>query len=278
MSVSLHNRTDNLTLCLSDWFRLGLGTKSEFKHSEFIDPAQIAAFLHYAGEKKVIAGKAEFKSWFAFSSGPGYTRIKNYVFPWGRNALEEAWVELRLPGQRYWLEIPYGFTRNPRDRLSPAIPSAGPPATAAAMEKLPSGDKILKWSRVRYPYARIQNSWSYELILSNPFDGRAEIVLYRDDCAVGMSMFLWNLDTPKTAVTIVEADGGAHTGLGMARVLHDDGMRRSDTFHFSRVPSDARDWGTIRVRIGDKEYKRMIPSSMYNYTHGHAVPESAPGT
>ena len=56
LRISLHHRTKDFTLCLSDSFRLGFGAK-EFKDSEFIDPVQIAAFLHYAGEKKVIAGK-----------------------------------------------------------------------------------------------------------------------------------------------------------------------------------------------------------------------------
>src|ERR1700730_1276120 len=123
LRVSLRNGTKDFTLCFSNGFRRG-------EDSQFIEPAQITAFLHYAGEKKVIAGKTEFKGWgwISFSSGPGYIRRLNYVFPWGRNVLKEAWVELRLPGQRYWLEVPYGFTRNPQERLSPAIAPGRPPA------------------------------------------------------------------------------------------------------------------------------------------------------
>ena len=205
-----------------------------------------------------------------FISGLGYTRTLNFVFPWGRNVLEEAWVELRLPGQRYWLEVPYGFTRSPEKRLAPAIPSGDLLPRQRQWRSFHQADKVLKWSRVHYSYAQIQNDWSYELILSNPFDSKAEVVLYREDVAVGKSMFLWNLDTPKTAIAIIEADGTEHPGLGMAIALHEDGMRRSDTFRFPRIPSDARDWGTIRIKIADKEYERVIPSSMYNYFHGHA--------
>ena len=42
----------------------------------------------------------------------------HYVFPWQRNRFDEAWIELALPHDKFWIEIPYGFTRNPSDPLA----------------------------------------------------------------------------------------------------------------------------------------------------------------
>ncbi len=60
----------------------------------------------------------------------------------------------------------------------------------------------------------------------------------------------------------------------MSLRLHEDGMRRSDTFHLSRTGNSERSWGAIEVQVDEKTYRAIIPSSLYQYTHGHA--ETAP--
>jgi hypothetical protein len=49
--------------------------------------------------------------------------------------MEEAWVELVLSGQTYWIELPYGFTRNPADPL-PSDARRGKPVFPPTMKTL----------------------------------------------------------------------------------------------------------------------------------------------
>ncbi len=56
--------------------------------------------------------------------------------------------------------------------------------------------------------------------------------------------------------------------------LHDDGMRRSDSFDFNRNPGERelRDWGTMIISIDGKESTLAMPSSLFRYVHGIADP------
>lgn len=208
-------------------------------------------------------------TWLGRSRGTSYRRT--FRFPWRENALEEAWVELRLGEQRLWLEVPYGFTRNPADAIDGAKTRVGPPAVAPAMKGLKAGDKIVPWLHVDYDLGEIQNGWRLSLQQANLFDAESEIVLYRGDHEIGKSMFLWELHTPKTSVAIKRAGDRDLIGRGMSIRLHDDGYLRSDTFKFNRDAGDGeRGWGTMAVTVDDKQYECVLPSSLFLYVHGHA--------
>jgi len=190
-------------------------------------------------------------------------------FPWGANALEESWIEISISPERYWLEIPYGFDRNPTDPLSPSMPGSSP-KFVSAMKSLTEHDHVLRWQNVHYDLGVIQNGWGLSLLQSNPFDAESEVVLCRDDIAVGKSMYLWNLHTPRTTVRLLYADGSVINSLCTDIRLHGDGMRRSDTFHINRNGFDNRRcWGQIEISVDDKSYRVVLPSSLYKYTHGH---------
>lgn len=190
-------------------------------------------------------------------------------FPWSANTLEEAWVEVAIGSERYWLEIPYGFCRNPNDPLPLSIPG-GAPKSFSAMKSLTEHDHVIHWRDVHYDLGKIQNGWRLSLIQSNPFDAESEVELYRDDDAVGKSMYLWDLHTPRTALRVVNANGRMINGFCVEIRLHEDGMRRSDTFKINRNGDDSRSWGKIEISVDDKTYQVVVPSSLFKYTHGHA--------
>jgi hypothetical protein len=191
-------------------------------------------------------------------------------FPWGTNTIEESWIEVFMGTERYWLEIPYGFDRNPNEPLPPSIPG-GRPKFVTAMKSLTDHDHVLRWQNVQYDLGKIQNGWQLSLIQSNPFDAESEAVLYRDDSVVGKSMYLWDLHTPRTSLRVLDADGSVINGFCVSLRLHDDGMRRSDTFDIGRNGfDDQRSWGQIEITVDGKSYRVVVPSSLFKYTHGHA--------
>jgi hypothetical protein len=192
-------------------------------------------------------------------------------FPWGTNTFEEGWIEIQFGKQRYWLEIPYGFTRNPRDPL-PQPRNGDRPACAPAIR---ATDRILHWRTVHYDLGEIQNSWRLFLVQSNPFNGQSEVILYREDTQVGKSMYLWDLHSPATKVQVIDRSGNVIQSRCMSLRIHDDGMRRSDTFNIFQYRNSEWSWGAIEVDVDGKTYRVVVPSSLYKYTQGHA--EDLPG-
>lgn len=191
--------------------------------------------------------------------------------------MEEAWIECRLPGQTYWVEIPYGFTRNPADPLTPTRAIRGGPALAPAMKSIDPKDRILPWAYVTYDLGEIQNQWRAEVHVTNPGDAAADVVLYRGDTAVGKSMYLWNLQTPTTNLEIDDPTGGHLTPLPFGIRLHEDGSRRSDSFKFFRDGnSDLRGWGTATLKVDDRSYSFTLPSSLFKFLHGVLAPPGYP--
>jgi hypothetical protein len=186
-------------------------------------------------------------------------------FPWGENRLTAAWIAVEIGDRVVWLELPYGFDRDPSKALSPSSQLELPMKPVSIPEK-----DVIQWESVYYDFGEIQNSWRLSLIQSNPFDARAEIVLYREDSAIGKSMFLWDLHTPRTGIRIIESDGGTVKGMCLSLRLQDDGYRRSDTYRFNRNGIPGRSWGEIEVTVGPQSYRMPIPSSMFKYVHGHS--------
>ena len=231
------------------------------------DPSKFVVRLHLSDGKVVMpmVGKSP-PVWIgAGSAGITYSLI--YLFPWDRNVMEEAWVELVLLGQTYWIELPYGFTRNPADAL-PSDATRKEPVFPPTMKTLGAKDHLVPWQHVSYDLGKIQNAWRLSLEVANPFDAQAEVTLYRDDSKIGGSMFLWSLDTPRTAMEIKTARGRALPARRMGIRLHEDGMRRIDDFSFNRVPEEGRDWGRVVIQVDDKAYECVVPSSLFKYVHG----------
>jgi hypothetical protein len=190
-----------------------------------------------------------------------------YYFPWQRNALEEAWVELAVGGQNFWIEIPYGFTRNPSDPL-PTKAKSGSPVFPPTMKELGEKDHLVPWLHVTYDFGKIQNDWRLSLELANPFDASAEVILYQNPGGEGESVYRWKLDTPRTKVAVRLSDGTFLHSHQMAARLHTDGMRRSDDHSFSTYPVDGRGWGEVIIEVDGRPYIRTIPSSLFQNAHG----------
>jgi hypothetical protein len=195
-----------------------------------------------------------------------------WTFPWGRNSLDEAWIELFAAGRRYWIELPYGFARNPADAET-ADAERGRPQYPATM-KVSADDVLVPWLRVVYDLGQIRPRWRLTIELANPFDTTAETILYRDDFQVGRSRYLWTLEAPRMAMEIRRPGDRADVALRTAVRLHEDGMRRSDEFAFGRDGSseNGRIWGTATVRVDTAAISIRIPSSLFKYLHGITDP------
>jgi hypothetical protein len=189
-------------------------------------------------------------------------------FPWGTNALEESWIEVLMGTERYWVEIPYGFDRNPVDPLPPAFPG-GPPTFVPAMKSLTSHDHVVRWQTVHYDFGVIQNGWRLSLIQSNSVAAESEVVLYREDVKIGTATS-WATNSPATALSVLDA-GGTIIGSHCNDVhIQDGGMERSNLYEIDRNGDDQRCWGQIEIGVDDKSYWIIVPSSLYKYAHGHA--------
>jgi hypothetical protein len=185
-------------------------------------------------------------------------------FPWGANTLEESWIEVGIGKERYWLEVPYGFDRALTAPLPPAVPKAAGPKFAAAMKSLTERDHIVRWESVLYDLGAIHDGWRLWVIQSNPYHSETDVVLYRDDRQL-------DLDQPRTAVRIRDGSGLDRSARQVGRRLHDDGLRRSDSFRVGSVFNDTRGWASIAIDVGGKSYEFTVPSSVYMSAHGHAV-------
>jgi hypothetical protein len=212
-------------------------------------------------EGKNLLNAPSSTSWSAhLSNGMDALQVMTY-FPWSTNALEECWIEVLIGSERYWVEIPYGFDRNPAD-APPSSIHAGPPKFVAAMKSPTKHDHVVRWENVEYDLSR-EGHVELSLKQANLFDAESKVVLYSD--ASG-----WRLDSPKTVARILDADGTVRDGFCVNLNLNDNHGRRTDTFQFGRYGDDLRCWGQIEVNVGDKSYRVVVPSSLYKYIHGHA--------
>ena len=189
-------------------------------------------------------------------------------FPWGTNALEECWIEVSMGTERYWVEIPYGFDRNPADPPPSSFPG-GPPKFVSAMKSLTDHDHVMRWQTVHYDLGVIQNGWRLSLIQSNSVEAESEVVLYREDVKIGTATS-WETNSPATALRVLDASGtiiGSHcTDVH----IQDGGMERSNKYVIARNGDDQRCWGQIEISVDNKSYRVVVPSSLYKYAHGHA--------
>jgi hypothetical protein len=207
--------------------------------------------------------------------GLGSVPMKDARFDWQGNTFDEAWVEVDLgDAGRYWLEVPYGFVRDPAAPL-PTSDARTTARLAPRMSTLGPRDHLVPFRHARYEVGEIQNGWRLAVIASNPFDAHVELELYREDVVIGESAYRWSLLEPRTDIEIVGHVGGLARSMQMESRLHEDGMRRSDHFTVFRRQDGRRGWGTIRATVGEDTYEVRVPSSLYLYTHGTADPYHA---
>ena len=142
------------------------------------------------------------------------------------------------------------------------------------MKTLPKQSRIVTWKHVSYDLGVIQNKWRLSVNHSNPFAAHSEIVLYRDDGQIGKSIYLWELHSPRTKVSILQQNGFRLESRAMSIRLHEGGKHRIDRFQFNvhGGNEELRNWGTIVIKVDEKEWKTTIPSSLYKYVHGVADP------
>jgi hypothetical protein len=192
-------------------------------------------------------------------------------FPWGTNTLEEAWIEVTISSNRYWVEIPYGFDRKPAGPLAPSNTN-GPPRFVPAMKSLTEHGHVVRWESVHYDLGEIQNGWRLFLIQSNSDEAESQVVLYPEHVKIGTATSwnaaAWKTNSPATALRVLDATG---TIIGSHRIdvdLSYNGMGYA--YDLARNGDDQRCWGRIEISVGDKTYGVVVPSSLYKYAHGHA--------
>lgn len=204
---------------------------------------------------------------FSFPGEEPNPQVMTY-FPWGANALQEAWLEVSIGTERYWLELPYGFDRNPADPLPPAM-AAGPPHFAPAMDSLTEHDHVMRWENIHYVIGKTPDGRELTLIQSNPFWAQSVVDLYRFD--KGQDLY-----SPRTSVRLLKCDGEVSGASCVDLHLDESHYRRTDTFSFSDYGSrDLRCWGQIEIKIDEESYRVSAPSSLYKYVHGHAYEPGA---
>jgi hypothetical protein len=184
-------------------------------------------------------------------------------FPWGENTLEEAWFELRIDDRVYWLEVPYGFVRDPMAPLAPAISAGGPGAPAPAMKELGAAHRVVPWTKVEYDLGEIQNGWRLSAAALNGEGARWFTTLYRETGP-------WNFKEALTWPRILDqADG---TRLDAKHLSSDmpDPFRRVDRFSLEEYPKSGRSWGSLIVTVDDQPVVAIVPSSLFARDHAAA--------
>lgn len=180
--------------------------------------------------------------------------LRSFVFPWGRNALEEAWLELEDGDRTYWLEVPYGFTRSPELPLPPAeITDETTPSLAPAMLQAASKDvEIIRWWKVRYDFGPIADGQQLEVDLTH---AACTLRLRR-------TKDRWSIHDPITTVRLEKTDGETIVGEQIAARINDAKLspsEREDEFTFTYSPLKGRTWGDLIVTVGETSLRRTIP-------------------
>jgi hypothetical protein len=192
------------------------------------------------------------------------TWSRTYSFPWGANRLEEAWFELKIDDRTYWVELPYGFARNPAAPLPPREPKAGSPVFAAAMKNLPPEDRIVPWTVIDYDFGVIQNGWRLNAQFFNREDAECHATLSGENK-------IFDLASPKTAVKIVLDGGGVVAARQVAARLPVRALR-IDEYSFPEHAEEGRGWGTLTISVAGKLTNAVVPSSLFRDQHRMAEP------
>lgn len=214
-------------------FSLGFGwPKAAEKEEGFVAPdgSKIRLRLHFADGSIVAPQHSDFDKPFPRWSHTGRNWHGRFscFFPWGKNQMQEAWLELTFPERSYWLEIPYGFTRDPSSAKLPASKS-GRPKLAPAMKTLPKNAQIVNWKGVFYKIGEVKNDFWVSLQHSNPFDAHSQISLGRE-----VATRRWSLNSPRTSVSIRRKNGNTLKSRAVGIRLSESDSYRTDSFNFNR--------------------------------------------
>jgi hypothetical protein len=264
VSVDSGSRDSVPALRVSIHWGTSRGHPEERPPGDIADAGKIEARLHLSDGTIVSPLPGGFGRWMGVGGGLGTDWSLMYRFPWSGNKLEEGWIEVRLPQQTFWVELPYGFTRKPSDPMV-ADGDRGYPAFPPAMKELPAKDVLVPWLYVEYDFGQIQKDWRLRARVSNPFTARAEAILYRENGQ-------WDLHQPRTAMETQwpgGRDGGSCVGIRRTDVFS-----RTDDYLLGHGPGGekGRLWGKLVVKVDDSSYECAIPSSLFRYVHGVTDP------
>ncbi len=228
---------------------------------------KIQARLHRSTGERVRPLKEDFRFSGELSSGLGTPYYHSWHFPWSANMQDEGWVEVQVGDLVYWLELPYGFLRNPDDPLPPSEQTRrGRPVMPATLKFGPK-DRLMAWGFVRYELGMLDKENKLYLDQSNPYRPLSNVILQ------GVT----DLHTPRTAIVIKDDESWSLDGrclrldLYARRAIELHGQVRSDTFVFNPInPRGRRGWGTATVTVAGKEYRCLMPTSLFAQAHGIA--------
>jgi hypothetical protein len=195
----------------------------------------------------------------AISNAGGISYSRTINFPWSANALDEAWFECRLGDRVYWLEVPYGFVRDPLAPLAPPVAEAGPAKAAPAMKQLGAQDRVVPWSKIEFDLGVIQNGWRLGAEAVNGEETTWSTILYRETGP-------WTQDEAKIWPRIVDAAGDRVEAKHLEGRIPDI-FRRVNDFSFEPYRKDGRSWGTLTITVEDKPNRAVIPASLYKQKH-----------
>jgi hypothetical protein len=229
------------------------------------DEKTISATLH-TSDRTYAATNLKDVRWVGVSNAGGVTEFLVFLFPWGRNALDEAWIEMRAAGRTYWIELPYGFARNPDD---PELPdrTRGAPVFSAVMAQLGDRDVLVPWVSVSYDLGPLPNGSRLSLTMENHGDARAKTTLSYDPTR-GRPPF--TLETPRVTAEIQVSDRTVLAGRETARLLDPRRSIFEFTRHSTRMPT--RLWGTVVIDVDGHRTTQTVPSSLFSLLHGVTDP------
>jgi hypothetical protein len=113
---------------------------------------------------------------------------------------------------------------------------------------------------------KLKNGWRLSLKQSAmPYGGVSEVELYKERGPP------WKTDSPHVGLRTLNSDGTIAKGVAglTGNRIHEDSMRRTDSFTARPPDQTTREWGQIEVSVDDKKYAVSVPSSLYESGHGH---------
>jgi hypothetical protein len=242
-----------------------------------VDPERVEAhfYQHKADAMKLMG---DFSCKTPDGSGPDWTERSFccrhvYEIPWGPNNMSEAWVALQFRDHRFWVEIPYGFTRDPEDPLG-WDGSTGRAAFPIPRGELTREDLVIPWEFVTYRLDDLPKGVGAWVNIANPFDASVELGFSRMDGDVRAPRAMVAVSARReqaAALGAPRAQDWKMNGYCTALALGPDSTR-TQLYHFPRcnLNSDARQWGTLLLTVGNSTRNFAIPSSLFQYVHGHA--------
>ncbi len=234
-------------------------------------PEPVAAEF-YVNENKPVILKGTLESGPYEGSGPGprgreQQTDHTFFIPWGANALDDAWVRLRLKDRDFWVELPFGFTRNPADPAPPAGESKeGPGCPVAKNTSAGENDLVIPWEYVTYQLDGFPASQRVYVNMANPSDAQTELQ---------MSGFGSDIREPRCGITFEFVPDYRNEGRCIS-LAFSRGIEPWIYQMFSFPPgfTEGRAWIPVRIQTGPARHALTVPSSLTYSGHGHgSVPE-----